>query len=209
MTTFNRSLYLKECLGSFLQTLFVEPVRLVITDDASTDEATLKFLDEFSKIKTSNLEIVVRYRVDNLGVDRSAVEAINYCFETYGGDWVLVQDSDVIFHYLWLVVLRSMMSLVDLPVYALSLWKFRCWSSGEFKGLDLMPGLNGMNVLVHREIFNKIKVEVGVCWDYKLSEVCYENNYPMLRTRQSFVKHIGTFGVHLFDEDTTMDFIGD
>jgi len=207
MTTFNRSAYLKECLGSFLQTVFVEPTRLVITDDCSTDESTLNLLREFSEIRIPNLETIIRYRTSNLGCDRSVLESIEYCFNDGAGDWVLVQDSDAVFNKMWLVVLKSVMGLVDLPVYALTVWKFRCAVLGEHKGLDILPGMNGMNALLHREIFNKIKWEPGVCWDTEMSRICTENKYPMLRTRQSFVKHIGVHGVHLFDENATIDFV--
>jgi len=134
------------------------------------------------------------------------LESIQYCFDAFVEDWVLVQDSDAIFNKMWLAVLKSLMSAIEFPLYALTLWKHPNDVIGEHKGLDRLPMVNGLNLLINRNIFKLLDYKSGF-WDAAFSKLCWNRDFPIFRTRVSFVKHIGLVGCNnIFWGESNLDF---
>lgn len=89
--TFNRPKYLKQCLDSVKNTYLKEGSLIYIIDDGSTDEETLKLINEFEKPGCITEKI---FKQTNVGSYDSMLTAYEYCYSKY--EYVILIGSDII-----------------------------------------------------------------------------------------------------------------
>lgn len=212
MTSYNRPECLQMCLASLAKSVFLEPTRLIITDDHSNDDQVKTILEDFQQKQINNLKVDARFRTENLGCDLSVIESINHGFEQTDDDYLIVQDSDAIFNPLWLFAINNTIELFKpYGYFAASMWNNRkaIRSIGEVGQYDIRFGLNGFNLLIYRNVFQQL-VHGNHNWDHEYCQICRDNGYPMVSSKMSFVKHMGLTGYHQkWAEEDTVNFIGE
>ena len=91
ITTFNRSKYLKKCLESVKNTYIKEGSLIYIIDDGSTDQETIRLINEFEK---NGCIIEKIFKPTNIGTYDSMLTAYEYCYSKY--EYVILINSDTI-----------------------------------------------------------------------------------------------------------------
>lgn len=91
ITTYNRPVYLKQCLDSISNTYLPPDTLIYITDDGSHDRETLRLIKNF----THGCEVLKKYNKKNSGILHTLLDAYDYCFGR-GFDYVIIINDDAV-----------------------------------------------------------------------------------------------------------------
>lgn len=221
MTSYNRYEYLIESVSSLIETRFPEDTLLVINDDASCDRRVKELLKDLQRISIPNLSVLVRWRTENVGVTANATDGIKYCFDHTGDEFIVLTNSDAIYHPDWLLKLIEARDILTskYKVGAITAFNMEYKDKDPYghqvietlsNGLRRKKSLGGLGVMISRKPFCLMKTyENG--WDCRFVDTCHEYGFELFATDVSYVQHIGHEGLHsrsCGEIDSADDFVG-
>lgn len=220
LTTFNRAKYLKPSLESLLES-DIEGSSLWIYDDCSEQPQALQLIEDFVTPLSAKCKVNYKRNEVNLGCDKNITLSAREIIKNTGCEYIVVTDSDTIYHEDWLSFLKSQFKNKDLKdVAAISLFNTPNHKvTGKFdKDLNIKESLGGMTVAVKSSYFLEMDETTDTegkpwfCWDWEVVNAATAKGEKLLCSNVSYVQHIGRFGAHSRGDgswDTCQDFIGD
>ena len=201
LTTYNRYEYLEPSLRSLYSSIFSQEDSIWIYDDCSTDPKIKTLLTEHSR-KTP--ETHLHFNEQNLGCDLNVYHSIKRTFEKTNEDFIVVTDSDAIYNDQWLSFLKSQLLMYP-RVGMLSVFNSPKAHAVKYEineRLVKKDSVNGLGVALNRKVFENIDPTVILsghrcfCWDWQFITLCNNMGYDILCSKNSYIEHIGKFGVH-------------
>ena len=208
ITTYNRANYTRATIES-LERSRADLSTLTIHDDASTEPDTHDLLEQLNRKYG-----IMRYH-ENRGTYQSTFDAIEYMFNHYVTQWVVILQNDVEVSYNWLE--RGMELLTecrnDHKIGIMSLYNRNENMAGKCKWFIMTehghPG--GVAWIVNRKWWKEYVIDVepmdGMRWlptgdkrtdhnvrhlcDWKLCDACKRMGYGIGVVARSLVQHIG------------------
>lgn len=203
--TFNRPEYLKYVFYSLSLSTIKKPIIILIFDDGS-DEITQKLIKDFKLSQSIPIIKIFTNKVQLVKQDSHTILpgsafpfTIRYGSEILfqlGVTYVMNSDSDAIFARNWLYVLFTMLDKIEDPRFILA--GFRC--ADKFHKVTFnypeychLESFGGINYTCNKRTFYEIIKEniYDYSFDWKISDVCRENNITIYLTKPSIVQHIG------------------
>ena len=214
LTTFNRYDYLKPSLESLYRSEFAEADVIWIYDDNS-DKEVKELLLTYENSTAPKTEL--HFNNENLGCDLNVYRSIKKTLEKTNEDFIVVTDSDALYNSGWLSFIKKELAWHGNKVGMLSAFNTDGHpTKHEFsKTLVKKGGVGGLAVALNRKVFDLIDPTLVLpghscfCWDWQFIELCNNMNYDILCSKDSYVEHIGKFGVHSMGRtDLAQNFLG-
>lgn len=202
ITTFNRPQYLKLCFESLLRADLSKIDRIIIVDDKSTDEETLKLINSFSV--NSPVNVGMRLKPENKSIKDSLLIGFQDLLE-HGCDTLINLDGDAIVRNDFVDVLLALHQKYP----ALITTGFNCNtlnrdSSIRHKHIYSEPGatfrqsVGGINMCFNRETYLKFAKPALIHtlqymgnWDQLSCINSMAESLPVAVTVPSVVQHLG------------------
>lgn len=201
ITSYNRFSYLKTTLESFKKTIFLPNTVVIITDDASTDPDVITYLQKYT-IENSNVTLKKNFNKVNLGSKENYHKSL-LTFLSEEIDFIINLDSDTLFNKEWMVKNDEIIKKFGTDIISSS---FCCkYHHGNPNNkLELLEEnfferdtLNGLGVCFPIYILQDFLKPTSKHFDeYLCKELKQKYNMRCICTKDSYMQHIGLFGVH-------------
>lgn len=205
--TYNRSDYLKRTIDSFFEstsTDIINNMYVVIVDDGSTEEKVFQYIKDMVE-KLPNHKII--YNPKNMGITHSIFAGFDELF-SYGVDYMMNVDSDVIFGLNWVNTIHNVYRYLPIETIVSG------WSDFHYKPIEVtdnyrkvnvMPGVNiFFDNIMYGSIKDIVQLDNDVYrlneqyhdehWDIALTKYCIENQINMVCTKPCCIEHVGEYG---------------
>lgn len=216
INTFNRFEYAEKMLKSFSNTIFIPNTIVHVTDDCSTEEDLISFLEKYN-INNKLITLNKFKNSVNIGSKNNYKNSI-LSFEDKDVDFIINLDSDCILNKNWLVKINELINNFNENIICSS---FCCKyhngnPSNYLKNISEdyyeRETLNGLGVCFPKKLIDDFKIYTNKHFDeYLCKELKNKHNMTCICTSMSYIQHIGVYGVHSnpYTCDISDNFLGE
>ena len=210
ITTFNRAVYLADCLESIRNIDVQNELAILIVDDKSTDPETIALVEGFHFEKA---DVRKMFLTKNQGISHALRTGFNYLFSC-GCDVVINLDADAIVKPEFLTVLLNLKTLYPLHIVSgfntqtvdPKTGKIRHRTISTYSDHCKKISVGGINMVLDEMLYKSIvlpALKKPSHWDWN---VCASVKEFIVST-PSVVQHIGLEkGIHKNNPDIAFDF---
>lgn len=211
----NRYKYLKEFYDSLKASDLTKLNHMIIVDDASSEQETINFMQEFNSFATDTLKVHIYRNEVNLkiyGVLNKYLDGLLNLGCTVMGNI----DSDSIMNKDWLNALLSLNDKFPGNIYSAfnTLTKNRHKILKTEKEHYIKNSIGGINMMYSNAIYVEVvrpSFSDKSQWDISCCEIARKHKKQMIVTNPSRIQHIGIDSMmgHHDEPDTASDFKND